>query len=154
MGTLYEINDGILDCIDFETGEILDEERLEKLNMDRKIKIRNIACLIKNLRAEAKACEEEEKIFCQRKVTARNKAERLSQYLSANISGEKYSEKEFVIGWRKSQQVYIADDANIPDAFMIPTPYKIDKMGLKYALLHGETFDGISLVEKNNIQIK
>ena len=30
---LYEINSQILDCIDPETGEVMDIDRLEKLNM-------------------------------------------------------------------------------------------------------------------------
>ena len=35
MANIYEINQAILDCIDPETGEVLDMEALEQLQMDR-----------------------------------------------------------------------------------------------------------------------
>ena len=43
MATLYEINQGIIDCVDMETGEIIDAEKLAELQINRKDKIENIA---------------------------------------------------------------------------------------------------------------
>ena len=63
MSALYEIQEDILSCIDLKTGEIIDVERLHGLQMERRQKIRNIACWIKNLLADARAYEEEEKSF-------------------------------------------------------------------------------------------
>jgi hypothetical protein len=37
MEAFYYINQGILDCVDPETGEILDEEKLRNLQMEKKI---------------------------------------------------------------------------------------------------------------------
>ena len=34
MRALYEIDQDILDCVDLETGEILDTEKLDALQMD------------------------------------------------------------------------------------------------------------------------
>ena len=51
--TIYEINNAILNCIDMETGEIIDTEQLDKLQMDRDTKFENVACWIKDLKAEA-----------------------------------------------------------------------------------------------------
>ena len=48
---LYEINSQILDCIDQETGEVMDIDRLEELNMAKAEKVDNIACWVKNLEA-------------------------------------------------------------------------------------------------------
>lgn len=56
---LYEIEQSILDCIDTETGEIIEPEELENMQMAKEQKVRNIACYIKNLQADAKAYEEE-----------------------------------------------------------------------------------------------
>ena len=39
---LYEIDREILACIDYETGEILDSQRLEMLEMEKEKKIENI----------------------------------------------------------------------------------------------------------------
>lgn len=50
---LYEINSQILDCIDQETGEVMDIDRLEELNMAKAEKVDNIACWVKNLEADA-----------------------------------------------------------------------------------------------------
>ena len=35
MKPLYEIDQAILDCVDLETGEILDPEKLDALQMER-----------------------------------------------------------------------------------------------------------------------
>ena len=35
MATLYDIDQAILACIDLETGELIDPERLEALQMER-----------------------------------------------------------------------------------------------------------------------
>ena len=43
MNSLYEINEAILDCVDMETGEIIDEERLNELQMAFDCKVENIA---------------------------------------------------------------------------------------------------------------
>ena len=52
---LYEIENAILECIDTETGEVIDIERLNELQMERETKIENVACWIKDLKAEAEA---------------------------------------------------------------------------------------------------
>ena len=54
MASLYEIEEQILNCVDLETGEIIDEEALANLSMERDTKVENIALWIKNLLAEAK----------------------------------------------------------------------------------------------------
>ena len=154
MSALYEIQEDILSCIDLKTGEIIDVERLHGLQMERRQKIRNIACWIKNLLADARAYEEEEKTFASRKMAAKNKADRLKQYLSDCLHGEKIQDKEFSIGWRKSQRIHIDEGAAIPAAYLIPVPDKVDRQGLKDALRQGVLLPGITLVEYNNIQIQ
>ena len=154
MSALYEIQEDILSCIDLKTGEIIDVERLHGLQMERRQKIRNIACWIKNLLADARAYEEEEKTFAARKTAAKNKADSLKQYLSDCLHGEKIQDKEFSIGWRKSQKIHIDEGATIPPAYLIPAPDKVDKQGLKDALRQGVLLPGITLMEYNNIQIQ
>lgn len=154
MSALYEIQEDILSCIDLKTGEIIDVERLHGLQMERRQKIRNIACWIKNLLADARAYEEEEKTFAVRKTAVKNKADRLKQYLSDCLHGEKIQDKEFSIGWRKSQRIHIDEGAAIPAAYLIPVPDKVDKQGLKDALPQGVLLPGITLMEYNNIQIQ
>ena len=69
---LFEIDEAIEKAfalaVDPETGEV-DEERmvlLEALHMERDKKIENIACLIKNLKADAAALKAEKDAFAKR----------------------------------------------------------------------------------------
>ena len=47
MATLYEIDEEILNCVDQETGEIIDPEKLAQLQMDFDKKVEGIALWIK-----------------------------------------------------------------------------------------------------------
>ena len=154
MASLYEINQSIMDCIDMETGEIIDINQLHELQMDRTDKIRNIACYIKNLRSDAAAYDEEAKTFAARKKAAQGKADSLTAYLSSMLNGEKVKDKEYSISWRKSESVNITDDSLLPDTYLVPQPPKVDKAGIKAALKAGTAVTGAELAEKNNIQIK
>ena len=154
MASLYEINQSIMDCIDMETGEIIDIDQLHELQMDRTDKIRNIACYIKNLRSDAAQYDEEAKTFAARKKAAQGKADSLTAYLSSMLNGEKVKDKEYSISWRKSESVNITDDSLLPDTYLVPQPPKVDKAGIKAALKAGTAVTGAELAEKNNIQIK
>ena len=59
MASLYEINKEILECVDMESGEIIDEERLQNLAFEKNDKLENIALWIKNLKAEAEMVKAE-----------------------------------------------------------------------------------------------
>ena len=154
MASLYEINQSIMDCINMETGEIVDIDQLHGLQMDRIEKIRNIACYIKNLRSDAAAYDEEAKTFAARKKAAQGKADSLTAYLSSMLNGEKVKDKEYSISWRKSESVNITDDSLLPDTYLVPQPPKVDKAGIKAALKAGTAVTGAELTEKNNIQVK
>ena len=51
--TLYEIDNAILGCVDDETGEVIDFDKLDKLTMQREQKLEGAALAVKNLTAEA-----------------------------------------------------------------------------------------------------
>ena len=151
---LYEINAAITSCVDMETGEIIDEAALNKLTMAKAEKVRNIACWIKNLVAEAKAYKEEKESFAARQKTAESKAESLKRYLSEACAGETYKETEFTISWRTSKQVIVDDIRAVPDEFLVMKEPLPDKVALKKAIEAGAVFEGVQLIEKQNIQIK
>ena len=151
---LYEIENEILNCVDMETGEIVDIEKLESLQMERDQKIENIGCWIKNLLADAKALKEEKDNLAARQKSAENKAASLKAYLYNYLNGEKFKTAKVAISYRKSDSVDITEGAVIPEKYLKysdPTP---DKIGLKAALKAGEKFPGISIVTSSNIQIK
>ena len=53
--SLYHIDQALEALIDPETGELLDYDAFEQLQMDREHKIENMVCWSKSLDAEAKA---------------------------------------------------------------------------------------------------
>lgn len=153
--TIFEIDDAILSCVDMETGEIIDEERLDSLQMEREKKIENVALWQKQLTAEANAIAEEIKKLQARKQSAEKQAEKLKEYLSFHLSGAKFSTPRVDITFRKSEAVVI-DDQSALEAFspeFIKVTYTPDKTKIKTALKNGGVF-GAHLETRQNIVIK
>lgn len=149
-----EIKNAIDECIDMETGEIINPELLDSLNEQLNIKRENIALYIKNLVADSKAIDEEIKNLTARKRSINNKVDWLKSYLSSDLNGSKFETAKVVVSFRKSKSIDIAPNANIPDEFLIMQEPKPDKTALKKAIQAGAVINGVSIVEKSNISIK
>ncbi|SHI56019.1 virus Gp157 [Anaerovibrio lipolyticus DSM 3074] len=153
---LYEINQEILDCIDQETGEILDSEKLEKLQIDRHEKLRNYAFLVINLSADVDKFKAQEDKFKARRKKAENTIEWAKQTLSRELEGKEMEEDEFRISYLPSEAVEIDETMadKIPFEFWKEQKPSFDKNALKKAIKEGQKIEGVRLVERNNIQIK
>lgn len=151
---LFQIEEEIMKCVDMETGEIIDSEKLDKLQMDREQKIENIALWIKNLVSDAEALKAEKQIFADRQRAAENKAASLKKYLSDYLAGEKYKSAKVSISFRKSEAVNILDISQIPEQYLKVAEPTVDKTGIKNALKAGEFITGAELIENQNIQIR
>ena len=151
---LYEIDNEIMSCVDMETGEIIDAEKLDQLQMDRERKIENIALWIKNLISDAEALKAEKQAFADRQKAAENKAASLKKYLSDYLAGEKYKSAKVSVSFRKSESVNILDMSKIPEQYLKVAEPTADKTGIKNALKAGEVIAGAELIENQNIQIK
>lgn len=154
MANLYEINAEILNCVDIETGEIIDELALEALEMDKAEKIENIALWIKNLKAQAAALKAEKDSFAAREKTANNKIKNLQNYLLGALRGQKFESTKVKIFYGSNDSVEIADGAKIPEEFLKPAEPTIDKAGLKTAIKAGRVIPGVRVVSKNYIKMK
>ena len=152
--SLYQINQAILDCIDEETGEILDTQLLDKLQLDRRVKIENIALFIKNLRAEIKAITEEKNMLTARQNRRKKTEKRLTEYLLDHLNGQKFHSARVDISYRKSDTLNITPTAAIPIEYLIPQEPQVDGKALEKAVKAGAVFDGVELVIKLNLQIK
>ena len=71
--SLYHIDQELENLIDHETGEVLDFDAFEALQMARDAKIEGVLCWTKNLAAEAKAIREEEKELAERRKKLEHK---------------------------------------------------------------------------------
>lgn len=154
MANLYEINAEILNCIDIETGEIIDELALEALEMDKAEKIENIALWIKNLKAQAAALKAEKDSFAAREKTANNKIKNLQNYLLGALKGQKFESTKVKIFYGSNDSLEIEDGAPIPVEFLKPVEPAIDKAGLKMAIKAGRVIPGVKVVTKSYIKMK
>lgn len=162
--TLFEINtemeNALLECIDPETGEITDLDKLQQLGLELQDKVKNIGLYIINLRADIKALKEQEDKFKARRKTLENKVENLSQYLESNIDGKAFKFDEFTITHRASASVEIKDKCAFDlfamehPEYLLETEIKPDKASIKLAIANGESIPGCEIVTKQNMQIK
>lgn len=156
--TLFEINKAILEFdyeIDEETGEILNAEALDALQLARDEKIEGVGLWIKNLTAEAEAVKKEKDAMADRQRRLEKKAESLKNYLVYALQGERFSTPRIAISWRKSESVLIPDEALLDDRFVnITMIKKPDKKLIKDTLKAGREVPGAELVTKQNLQIK
>lgn len=150
---LYEINQEIMTCWDEETGEILDVQRFDALQLALEDKLEGIGCYIKNLEAEAAALKAEEQAFAARRKRAENKAASLKNYLSGYLQGCPFETLRVKVSFRKSESLEVLESAVIPEEYL---KYSVDvnKADLKAAVKAGLVLDGVQLVQRNNIQIK
>ena len=157
MRSLYDIDNDILNCIDEETGEIIDIDALDALNMERDAKIEGVVCWIKDLKAEAEALKAEKQALADRQKSAENKAESLKKWLAFALNGQKFSSPKAAVSFRKSQSVEIIDINALAmenDDLIIYQEPKPDKTAIKKAIKDGRTVNGAELVENVNVIIK
>ena len=155
MANLYEIDQGILECLDLETGEVIDPERLESLQMERDQKIENVACWVKNLLSDADAIKAEKEALANREAKYRKKAESLKKWLEMALEGQKFATARCAVSFRRSVQVGILDENKIPQDLMVQTvTFSPDKTAIKELLKNGQEVGGCYLIENQNIQIK
>lgn len=151
---LYEINSGILDCIDIETGEVLDEAKLHELMLAKEDKLEGLACWVKNLESDAVALRAEKKSFEERIARTEKLIASIKETLARELSGQKFSTAKVVVSFRKSEKVEIAENANLPNEYLTYAEPKPNKTEIKRFLKSGGVIDGCTLTEHQNIQIK
>ena len=163
MRALYEINQDILDCVDMETGEILDTERLNALQMERDRKLEGVALWEKDLMAEAAAVKEEADKLTARKKALDNKIEGLKNWLQFALDGEKLRTPRCNVYQTHSQRVYVADELQLisylkkqedPEKFLRFKEPELKKDEIKRALKDGAVIPGAALEETESVVIK
>lgn len=155
MASLYDIDQAIMECIDWESGEILDSERLDALQMERASKIEGVACWIKNLSADALAYKAEKEAFAEREKKALKKVEDLKAWLAGALGGEKFSTWRCAVSFRKSEAVEIEDESLLPPELKTEKiTYTPNKTAIKEAIKAGQEISGARLVERLNASIK
>ena len=151
---LYEIDQAIMDLVDSETGEIIDIEAFDSLQMEREEKIEGIALYIKDLKAEAEALKAEKLAFAERQKVAENKVESLKNYLAYALKGQAFKSTKAVVSFRKTQQVDIPDIHKLDENFLRYKDPEADKTAIKEAIKAGQIVKGATLIENTSVIIK
>ena len=163
MRALYEIDQDILDCVDMETGEILDTEKLDGLQMEREAKLEGVALWVKDLKAEAEAVKAEADKLTARKKALDNKIDGLKNWLLFALGGEKLKTPRCNVYQTHSTRLSVADEAELinaiqtldePERFLRFRVPELKKDEIKKALKDGWTFIGASLEETESVVIK
>lgn len=161
--TLYEVDEEIqelLSEVDPETGELItDYAALDALLMEREAKIENIVLFIKNLSSDVRELKAEEAALAERRKKAEKKAERLREYVSHALGGEKFQTPRCCVSFRKSTALELGegftewakDHADTLLRYKEPEP---DKAAIKAALAEGALIPDAKLVQNTTMTIK
>lgn len=165
---LYEISALYKSFIEaIENDEIPSEaiaDTLESITAEIEDKADNIACLIKNLKAEAEAIKAEEQNLAKRRKSKESRIEWLKSYLTDNLTANGLTELETArnkITFRASEGVVFDDENSFIEwamknngellSYKAPT---VNKTEIKKAMASGIELDGVRLESRQNIQIK
>jgi hypothetical protein len=158
MMKLYEISGAIAILQDLEgvDPEVI-KDSLDAYEGELSDKVENIVKTMKNLEAEEEAFKLEAKRLAERAKSAANKKEWLKAYLDENlqlIGVKNVKAGIFEVKYKKNPpSVEVLDEAAIPENWFKFEP-KLDKAGMKDALKAGEEIPGVTLVQKESLQIK
>ena len=155
---LYELSQNYLAVQDMDLEPETLKDTLDSIAETFEDKAENIAKLIRNLEADKKAFDEEEKRFKDKKQTADNRIKSLKLYLEDNmrLTGKtKFKTGVFSFAIQNNPpSVEVFDEALIPKQFLIAQPVKIDRAGIKELLKAGEEVPGAELKHSSGLRIR
>ena len=164
MRALYEIDQDILSCVDQETGEILDTEKLDALQMEREAKLENVALWVKDLAAEADAVKVEADKLTARRNGLESRIASLKKWLLQALDGGKLKTPRCSVYPTHSTRLNVIDEQSVtnwiqtnckePEQFLKFTLPEIRKDALKKAIKEGTEIPGAYLEATESVVIK
>ncbi|OPX03066.1 siphovirus Gp157 family protein [Geobacillus sp. LEMMY01] len=156
---LYELAANYAELLNM--AEEMDSEALvdtlEAIRDEIELKAENIAKLIRNLEADAKAIREEEKRLNEKRTAIENKVKRLKSYLVEQLEHAGIQKIK-----RPTITVYIQDNppsVNVVDMSVIPAEFlkqkvEVDKKGILERIKNGEQIPGVELKREKGVRIR
>jgi len=163
MRPLYEIDAEILAAVDEETGEILDSEKLDALQMERERKLEGVALWVKDLNYEAQMVKEEADKLIARKRALDNKITAIKGWLLIALDGGKLKTPRCSVYQTRSQRVAVADEKKLieflqtleePEKFLRFKDPELKRDDIKKALKDGTIIPGAELETTESVVIK
>ena len=164
MATFRDIDEAILHLTDPETGEILDVEAFEALQMERTRKAESMALWALDLDDEVQAIDCELTRLMARKKAAQNRARSLRHYLGIILDGQKLKTPLVSISYRRTPAVEIEDEHRLVEWAQRSTDYgdtalryrepEISKAGVRQLIEEGVAVPGAQIVTHVSTIIK
>lgn len=165
---LYELTEQYNNLMEaIENGEIPEEaisDTLESITGELEDKLESIACVIKNLKAEAEMLRNEEKALAERRQAKERSIESIKDYLEnqmikAHIT--KLDKPKASISFRTSKAVEISDEAEFLEWAeennrddLLSYKVSIAKAAIKQSLETGAEIPFATIVERKSASIK
>jgi sugar-specific transcriptional regulator TrmB len=159
MSTLYELTADFQNLLmlaeDPDTDPQAFADTLEGIEGAIEDKADNYARVIRNLEADAAACDAESKRLRNKKQTIENNIKRMKSALqfAMQMTGKtKFKTALFTFGIRKNPVSVVIDAANVrdfPEQYIIESEPILDKRALKDALKAGEDMTGLCHLEQS-----
>ena len=146
----------------YEAMESLDESiditaALENIDGALEEKLENVAKLVRNLEAEAKAYEEEERRLRAQKQAAKNRIESIKRYVKENLEEiDRDKVKAGIFKWSLQNgpgRVEITDETKIPEEYFV-TEIKPLKSEIKKAIEEGIITEGAEIVRDKSLRLR
>lgn len=162
---LYEISNTYLQFLNAVENEEIPAEAvadtLESIEGEFNEKADNIACMIKNLDAEAQAIKAEKDALDKRLKSKKAQSDSLKNYLSNTmqlLNMDKIETSRNALSFRKSTSLCIEDESNFiqthTDLCEKEITYKIPKTEITKMLKNGQEISGAELKTNMNLQVK
>ena len=158
MSYLYELEGIYAQLQAMELDDETFKDTLESIDFQADLE-RNIEYFVKmwkNALSDAERFKQAKQEFYDKEKNAKAKAEKYKEAIerALTMSGKKKVEAGlFTVSHRKSKQVDILDELKIPLEFM-KLEYKPIKTELAKHLKAGEVIEGVTLIEKESLQVK
>lgn len=126
------------------------DDTIEALEGSADEKAENVARMIDNFVAQAKVLKEEEDLLKKKRKTLENSVDFLTGNLEVYLKSR--GKQEHQVGMYKLRYkklppiVEVIDQEEIPEAYLVPQPPKVDKQGLARVLKDGEAVPGVELI--------
>lgn len=161
--SLYSLDSKIKACIrldaehmvDTEDGEVLDLQQFEELQMERNVKLENLACYIKNIEAEAEAIYTEASSLSKRARVKKNEVERCKNYLAQLLEGEKFETSRCKVTFHTNTVCNVLDISKVPEQFLRRKEVvEANKVDIKKFCKDGNKLPGVEIVTKQSMVLK
>ena len=157
--TLYELTEDYMNLLALAEDPDIDKQAfmdtLDGIEGAIEVKAEGYAKVMRQLEADAAACDAESKRLKNKSKTIENNIKRMKQALqfAMQATGKtKFKTQLFSFYIQKNSASVVMDEPyieNIPERFLIPQDPQIDKKAIKEALKNGEDLEGIAHLEQS-----